>query len=180
MKIEQFEDTNLAHYSYAIISKGEMAVIDPARDPKPYLDFARNNNARITTIIETHPHADFVSSHLELSKKTGASIYVSRLVGAEYPHETFDDDDSIILGEITLKALNTPGHSPDSISIVLINEEGKETAVFTGDTLFIGDCGRPDLRENAGAITATRSELAKQMYNSLHKKLMTLPDEPHH
>ena len=177
MKIEQFEDTNLAHYSYAIISKGEMAVIDPARDPKPYLDFARNNNARITTIIETHPHADFVSSHLELSKKTGASIYVSRLVGAEYPHETFDDDDSIILGEITLKALNTPGHSPDSISIVLINEEGKETAVFTGDTLFIGDCGRPDLRENAGAITATRSDLAKQMYNSLHNKLMTLPDD---
>jgi len=118
-----------------------------------------------------------VSSHLELSKKTGASIYVSKLVGAEYAHETFDDDDSILLGEITLKALNTPGHSPDSISIVLINEEGKESAVFTGDTLFIGDCGRPDLRENAGAITATRSELAKQMYNSLHKKLMTLPDE---
>ena len=85
MKIEQFEDTNLAHYSYAIISKGEMAVIDPARDPKPYLDFARNNNARITTIIETHPHADFVSSHLELRKKTGESIYVRRLVGAEYP-----------------------------------------------------------------------------------------------
>lgn len=177
MKIEQFEDINLAHYSYAILSKGEIAIIDPARNPEPYINFAKNNNAKITAIIETHPHADFVSSHLELSRKTGATIYVSKLVGAEYPHQTFDDGDSLILGEISLKALNTPGHSPDSISIVLLDENGKESVVFTGDTLFIGDCGRPDLRENAGAITATRTELAKQMYHSLHTKLMTLPDD---
>jgi len=176
MKIEQFEDKNLAHYSYAIVSNGQIALIDPARNPQPYYDFAKKNNAVITAVIETHPHADFVSSHLEIHTTTGATIYVSRLLGAEYPHETFDDGDAIILGHITLKSLNTPGHSPDSISIVAINEENEPVAVFTGDTLFIGDCGRPDLREQAGAITATRTDLAKQMYHSLRDTLMTLPD----
>ena len=176
MEIIQLEDKNLAHYSYVIISKGEIALIDPARNPAPYYEIAKNHNAKITTIIETHPHADFVSSHLEIHKTTGATIYVSKLLGAEYSHETFDDGDAIVLGNIALKALNTPGHSPDSISIVLIDEEGNPNSVFTGDTLFIGDCGRPDLREEAGAITATRQELAKQMYHSLRTKLMTLPD----
>jgi hydroxyacylglutathione hydrolase len=177
MEIKQFEDKNLAHYSYAIMSKGEIALIDPARDPQPYYDFARENHAKINTVIETHPHADFVSSHLEIHNTTGATIYVSKLLGAEYPHETFDEDDAIILGGVTLKALNTPGHSPDSISIVLIDENEKERAVFTGDTLFIGDCGRPDLREQAGAITAARESLAKQMYSSLRNKLMPLPND---
>lgn len=177
MEIKQFEDKNLAHYSYAIISNGEMALIDPSRNPQPYYDFAKQRMAKITAVIETHPHADFVSSHLEISNTTGATIYVSELLGAEYIHQTFDEGDAIVLGSITLKSLNTPGHSPDSISIVAIDENGKMQAVFTGDTLFIGDCGRPDLREHAGAITAKRSELAKQMYHSLHNKLMTLPDE---
>ncbi|MEO5643635.1 MAG: MBL fold metallo-hydrolase [Bacteroidia bacterium] len=177
MEIKQFEDKNLAHYSYAILSKGEIALVDPARDPQPYYDFAKQHNARITAVIETHPHADFVSSHLEIHKTTGAIIYVSKLLGAEYEHRAFDEGDAIVLGQITLKALNTPGHSPDSISIVAIDENGKEKAVFTGDTLFIGDCGRPDLRENAGAITATREELAKQMFHSLRNKLMTLPGD---
>lgn len=177
MNIHQFEDKNLAHYSYAIVSNGEMALIDPARDPQPYYDFAKQHNAKIKAVIETHPHADFVSSHLEISKTTGASIYVSKLLGAEYPHESFDEGDAIVLGKITLKSLNTPGHSPDSISIIAIDENGKYKAVFTGDTLFIGDCGRPDLREQAGAITAARAELAKQMYHSLRDKLMTLPDD---
>jgi glyoxylase-like metal-dependent hydrolase (beta-lactamase superfamily II)/rhodanese-related sulfurtransferase len=177
MEIKQFEDKNLAHYSYSIMSKGEIALIDPARDPQPYYDFARENQAKITTVIETHPHADFVSSHFEIHNTTGATIYVSKLLGAEYPHETFDEDDAIILGGVTLKALNTPGHSPDSISIVLIDENEKERAVFTGDTLFIGDCGRPDLREQAGAITAARESLAKQMYSSLRNKLMPLPND---
>src|SRR5665647_3837180 len=176
MEIKQFEDKNLAHYSYAIISKGEVAVIDPARNPQPYYDFAKEHNAKITTVIETHPHADFVSSHLEIHNTTGATIYVSKLLGAEYIHETFDDDDAIVLGSITLKALDTPGHSPDSISIVAIDENGKEQAVFTGDTLFIGDCGRPDLREKAGAITVAKAALAKQMYYSLRDKLMSLPN----
>jgi glyoxylase-like metal-dependent hydrolase (beta-lactamase superfamily II)/rhodanese-related sulfurtransferase len=177
MQIKQFEDKNLSHYSYAILSNHEIALIDPARDPKPYYDFAAVHHARIVAVIETHPHADFVSSHLEISHHTGATIYVSKLLSAEYPHQPFDEGDAIILGHITLKALNTPGHSPDSISIVAIDENGKEKAVFTGDTLFIGDCGRPDLREKAGAITAAKTELAKQMYHSLRKKLMPLPNE---
>jgi len=177
MQIKQFEDKNLAHYSYAILSHGEIALIDPARNPQPYYDFAKQNQATITAVIETHPHADFVSSHLEIYNKTGATIYVSELVGAEYPHQPFDEGDAIVLGNVTLKSLNTPGHSPDSISIVAFNEEDQPQAVFTGDTLFIGDCGRPDLRESAGAITATRADLAKQMYSSLRHKLMTLPDE---
>ena len=177
MEIRQFEDKNLAHFAYAIVSRGEMALIDPARNPQPYYDFARSHNAKITAVIETHPHADFVSSHLEIRKATGAAVYVSKLAGAEYEHQSFDDGDAILLGGITLKALNTPGHSPDSISIVAFDERGKQHAVFTGDTLFIGDCGRPDLREQAGAITASRTELAKQMYQSLHNKIMKLPDD---
>ena len=177
MEIKQFEDKNLAHFSYAIMSKGEVALIDPSKNPQPYYDFAKQHNAKITAVIETHPHADFVSSHLEIHNATSANIYISKLLGAEYTHQAFDDGDVIKLGNITLKALNTPGHSPDSISIVAIDENGKQQAVFTGDTLFIGDCGRPDLRESAGAITAARQELAKQMYHSLRNKLMTLPDD---
>lgn len=176
MVIHQFEDKNLAHYSYAIVSKGQMAVIDPARNPQPYYDFAISQKAKIAAIIETHPHADFVSSHLEMHQSSGATIYVSKLLGAEYPHEPFDEGQAIVLGDITLKAINTPGHSPDSISIVAVDADGKEKAVFTGDTLFIGDCGRPDLRESAGAITAAREDLARQMYSSLREKLAVLPD----
>jgi glyoxylase-like metal-dependent hydrolase (beta-lactamase superfamily II)/rhodanese-related sulfurtransferase len=177
MQIKQFEDKNLSHFSYAIVSHGEVALIDPSRGPQPYYDFAQDHNARITTVIETHPHADLVSSHLEINKTTGATIYVSKLLGAEYVHETFDEDDAIILGNVTLKALNTPGHSPDSISILLIDENDKEVAVFSGDTLFIGDCGRPDLRETAGSITMTRKELAAKMYHSLRDKYLPLKDD---
>lgn len=176
MEIKQFEDKNLAHYSYAIHSDGEIALIDPARNPQPYYDFAKQHQAKITAVIETHPHADFVSSHLEIQETTHAEIYVSKLLGAEYAHRSFDEGDTIKLGNSLLKALNTPGHSPDSISIVAIDEQGKEQAVFTGDTLFIGDCGRPDLREKAGAITSPRKELAKQMYHSLRNKLIPLPN----
>lgn len=177
MEIKQFEDVSLAHYSYAIVSNGEMALVDPARNPKPYYEFAKKHNAKIIAVIETHPHADFISSHLEIHKDTNAKIYVSKLLGADYEYEAFDEGAAISIGNITLKSLNTPGHSPDSISIVAIDENGKQKAVFTGDTLFIGDCGRPDLREQAGAITAARTELAKQMYHSLRDKLMTLADD---
>lgn len=177
MEIRQFEDKNLAHFSYAIVSRGEMAVVDPSRNPQPYYDFAREHHAKITAVIETHPHADFVSSHLEIRQSTGAAIYVSKLADATYMHQSFDDGDAILLGGITLKAMNTPGHSPDSISIVAFDEAGRQHAVFTGDTLFIGDCGRPDLREQAGAITASRTELAKQMFHSLQSKIMQLPDD---
>lgn len=177
MKIQQFEDRPLAHYSYAIlsISASEIVLIDPSRDIAPYLEFARANQAKITGVIETHPHADFASGHLELHQLTGASIYCSRLSGVSYPHRDFDEGDEIVLGKIKLKALNTPGHSPDSISIVL-EHEGADKAVFTGDTLFIGDCGRPDLREHAGSIMAAREVLARQMYHSLREKLAVLDD----
>ena len=178
MQIKQFEDKNLSHFSYAILSDCEKKIIliDPSRDISSYLYFAKENEAQIIGVIETHPHADFVSSHLELHKKTGATIYASKLTGALYPHQTFDEGQTIELGKIKLSALNTPGHSPDSISIVL-EHDGKQKAVFTGDTLFIGDCGRPDLREGVGNIQSTRQTLAKQMYHSLREKLMPLDDE---
>jgi glyoxylase-like metal-dependent hydrolase (beta-lactamase superfamily II)/rhodanese-related sulfurtransferase len=176
MEVVQFEDKNLAHYSYALISKGEIALIDPARNPQPYYDLADQHHAKIIAVIETHPHADFISSHAEIHETTGAPIYVSKLLSADYEHRFFDEGDTVIIGDITLKALNTPGHSPDSICVVAINEKGKEEVIFTGDTLFIGDCGRPDLRENAGGITAAREDLARQMYHSLREKLMKLPD----
>ncbi|RYE03615.1 MAG: MBL fold metallo-hydrolase, partial [Sphingobacteriaceae bacterium] len=178
MKIEQFEDVQLSHYSYAVLSEceAEIVLIDPARNINPYLAYAEVNQAKIIGVIETHPHADFVSGHLELYKITGATLYCSKLLAATYPHKTFDDGEEISFGKIKLKALNTPGHSPDSISIVL-QHNGKDHAVFTGDTLFIGDCGRPDLRETAGTLTATREDLAKLMYHSLRQKLMVLADD---
>ena len=175
MKIEQFEDKGLAHFSYAILSEcaREIVLIDPARNPQPYYDYAKANDAKIVSVIETHPHADFVSSHLEIAQTTGAVIRVSKLLGADYTHEAFDEGDAFTMGKLTFRPLNTPGHSPDSISIVL-EREGKDVAVFTGDTLFIGDVGRPDLREKAGNLTAKREELAKQMYYSLREKLLPL------
>lgn len=176
MKIERFYDINLAHASYAIVSEGEMALIDPARNPQPYYQFAIASQARITAVIETHPHADFVSSHLEIQKNTNANIYVSKLIGAEYKHRSFDDGDELQVGAVMLKAINTPGHSPDSISILLFDEEGEEHAIFTGDTLFIGDVGRPDLRENVGNHTAKREALARQMYQSIMNKFSSLKD----
>ncbi|SNR88341.1 MBL fold metallo-hydrolase [Hymenobacter mucosus] len=177
MKIEQFEDKGLAHFSYAILSEcaREIVLIDPARNPQQYYDYAQANDAKIVAVIETHPHADFVSSHLEIAQTTGAVIRVSKLLGADYPHEAFDEGQDFTVGKLTFRALNTPGHSPDSISIVL-RREGYDEAVFTGDTLFIGDVGRPDLRESAGNMTAKREELAKQLYHSLRDKLMKLED----
>ncbi len=177
MIIHQFYDKGLAHASYGIISQGKMAIVDPARDPQPYYDLATEHGAQIVAVIETHPHADFVSSHLEIHQKTKASIYVSKLVGASYKHCGFDDGDSIELGDLTLKAINTPGHSPDSICIIVEDEFNMQKAIFTGDTLFVGDVGRPDLRENVGNITAKKEELARQMYHSTREKLMTLPED---
>ncbi|MBA9079056.1 MBL fold metallo-hydrolase [Rufibacter quisquiliarum] len=178
MKIQQFEDKGLAHYSYAILSEcqKEIVLVDPARNPQQYYDYAQEHDAQIVGVIETHPHADFVSSHLEIHEKTGATIYAHSLVGADYPHQAFDEGAVLEIGKVKLKSLHTPGHSPDSISVVL-EHEGKDKAVFTGDTLFIGDVGRPDLRENAGNLTAKREELARQMYHSTREKLMKLADD---
>ena len=175
MIIQQFYDEGLAHASYAIVRLGKMVVVDPSRDPQPYYEFAASQQADIVGVIETHPHADFISSHLEIYQTTGATIYASKLLGAEYPHQTFDDGDFIQLADIKLKAINTPGHSPDSICVLAVDELGTEKAIFTGDTLFIGDVGRPDLREHVGNITAAKEELARQMYRSTRNKIMTLP-----
>lgn len=176
MRIKQFEDKNLAQYSYAILSEStnQIILIDPARNPAEYYKFAKENEAEIIAIIETHPHADFVSSHLEIHNTTSAKIYASKLMKASFPHEVFDEGDILEVGEIRLKALNTPGHSPDSICIVL-EVEGRDEAVFTGDTLFIGDCGRPDLRESGGE-ESLRERLARSMYFSLRNKLMKLDE----
>lgn len=175
MIIKQFEYKPLAHYSYAIISNKEMAIIDPERDPKQYYDFAKANNAKIKVVIETHPHADFVSSHLQIHKETGATIYNSEKLGADYPHQSFDEGISISLGDIKLQAINTPGHSPDSITVVAV--DGTKTALFTGDTLFIGDVGRPDLREKAGNMKAKREELAEMMFTTIQYKFNDLPND---
>jgi hydroxyacylglutathione hydrolase len=175
MIIKQFKDEPLSHYSYAIISDGNMVLIDPSRNPTPYYKLAESENATIKAVFETHPHADFVSSHLQISRETGAVIYTSSLVGADYEHRAFDEGDSYQFGKVVLKALHTPGHSPDSITIVA-EEEGK-TLLFTGDTLFIGDVGRPDLRENVGNKTAKRIELAKSMYHTIQTKFKDLPDD---
>lgn len=176
MEIKQWEDKNLSHFSYAILSDCEkkIVLVDPSRDPGQYLEYARSCGATIIGVIETHPHADFVSSHAEIQERTNAPVYVSKLVNAGYPHQSFDEGNSIEFGKIKLTPINTPGHSPDSISILLVHD-GKPHAVFTGDTLFIGDCGRPDLREGAGEIKASRDDLAAQMYHSLREKLATLP-----
>lgn len=177
MEIKQFEDKNLSHFSYAILSNCEnkIILIDPARDVQAYLDYAKEKKAHITGVIETHAHADFVSSHLELRELTGASIYVSKMLKAAYSHVTFNEGDKIELGKITLSAIDTPGHSPDGICIIL-EHDGKTKAVFTGDTLFIGDCGRLDLREENGNLQSSKEVLARQMYDSLHHKLIMLPD----
>lgn len=174
MKIIQYNDKPLAHYSYAIISDNMMALVDPSRDPKPYYKLAEKHHAKIVAVFETHPHADFVSSHLQIHKETGATIFVSKLVGANYPHETFDDGDTFQFGNIIFSAINTPGHSPDSITIIAQNNN--DYAMFSGDTLFIGDVGRPDLREKAGNMKAKREALAKSMYKTMQTKFNHLPD----
>ncbi len=175
MIIEQFEDKPLAHYSYAIISKNKMAIVDPSRNPKPYYEFAEKHKAQIVAIFETHPHADFVSSHLQIHKETGATIYVSKHVGANYPHDSFDDGDMLKIGKVMFSALHTPGHSPDSITIIAKDKNSKHV-MFSGDTLFIGDVGRPDLREKAGNMMAKREALAKSMYHTVKHKFNHLPD----
>ena len=175
VQIQQFYDKGLAHASYAVRCGRQVALIDPGRDPQPYYDFADEHEARIVAVIETHSHADFVSSHLEIAEETEATIYCSKLLGATYPHHDFDDGDRIKLGAYELHAINTPGHSPDSISVLLMDELAQSRAVFTGDTLFVGDVGRPDLRENEAGGGHQREALAAQLYHSTRNKLMTLP-----
>lgn len=175
MKIKQFEYKPLAHYSYAVVSNGKMVVIDPERNPEVYYDYAQTHNAQIVAVIETHPHADFVSSHLQIHKETGATIYNSGKLDAFYPHTKFDEGDVLPIGNVNFTALNTPGHSPDSITVVAT--EGDKTVLFTGDTLFVGDVGRPDLRSDGGDKKQKQQELAEAMYDTMQTKFNELPDD---
>ncbi len=173
MYFEQFYLTCLAHASYMIGSEGEAAVVDPQRDVDIYLKAADEQNLKITHIFETHLHADFVSGHKELAARTGAKIHIGVRADAGFPHVPLTDGFEIKIGVVRVRALETPGHTPESICLVLTDgdKSAQPCAVLTGDTLFIGDVGRPDLSR-----THTPRELAGLLYDSLHEKLMTLPD----
>ena len=177
MKVKQFYDKALGHGSYAILSENEVALVDPGRDPKPYLDFAESHGAQITKIFETHPHADFTSCHLELHEKIGATIYINPKVGVSYPHQPLEDGDEVKVGAVTIRALFTPGHSPDHNSYLLLDEQGNAHSVYTGDSLFVGDVGRPDLREGAGNIQMERAGLARMMYRTMKQVFEPMSDE---
>ena len=174
VQIERFYLGCLAHASYMVASGGVAAVIDPQRDVDIYLQTAAANEWQIEHIIETHVHADFVSGHRELSDHTGAQIYIGTGSGAEFPHIDVSDGDEIEFGQCSLRFLQTPGHTIESICIVMRDHSQPErpAVVFTGDTLFVGDVGRPDLAPNH-----TPQQLAAALYHSLHDKLLTLPDD---
>ncbi|MBE9600830.1 rhodanese-like domain-containing protein [Pedobacter sp. MC2016-24] len=175
--VQQFKDPGLAHFSYAILAGGKIILVDPQRDPQIYYDFAKSKLAEIVGVIETHPHADFVSAHLEIHRTTNASIYTGSLTKPAYLFSPFDEGKTIKLSDkITLKSLYTPGHAPDHIA-VLLQEEGKDMAVFSGDALLIGDVGRPDLREYSKNTQAQRYKLADMMYHTIHDQFGKLADD---
>src|ERR1700746_1107756 len=174
MHLEQFYLTCLSHASYMIASEGEAAVVDPQRDVDIYLKAADEQNLKIRHIFETHLHADFVSGHKELAARSGAKIYMGEQAGATFPHIPVSDGFELKFGEASIRVLETPGHTPESICLVVTDNEKSSTpwAVLTGDTLFIGDVGRPDLSPRH-----TPKELAGLLYDSLHGKLLTLSDD---
>jgi hydroxyacylglutathione hydrolase len=174
MYFKQFYLGCLAHASYMIGSQGEAAVVDPRRDVDTYIDEAREQGFEIQHIIETHLHADFVSGHQELARRTGAKIYFGAKAGARFDHVPVEEGDEIRVGQVILRFLETPGHTPESVSILVIDPASSEVpkAVLTGDTLFIGDVGRPDLLGSK----MSAQELAGMLYDSLHGKLLALPD----
>jgi hydroxyacylglutathione hydrolase len=173
MYFEQFYLGCLAHASYMLGSEGEAAVVDPQRDVDIYLKAASQHGLKITHIFETHLHADFVSGHMELAGRTGAKIHIGAKAGAAFPHEALRDGTEIKLGKLRITALETPGHTPEGVCLVITDEEKSSApwAVLTGDTLFIGDVGRPDLSRSH-----TPQQLAGLLYDSLHGKLLKLDD----
>ncbi len=172
MQFKQFFLGCLAHASYYIGSNGEAAVVDPQRDVQQYLEEAEANNQQIKYVIETHLHADFVSGHTELAKKTGAQIVFGRQANAEFNHVAVKDGDELTVGTVKLKILETPGHTPEGISIVVENATDPPK-LLTGDTLFIGDVGRPDL---VGSKGFSAEQMAGFLYDSLHEKILKLPN----
>lgn len=177
MKVEQIYTGCLAHGAYYLESNGEAAIIDPLREVQPYIDMANERGAKIKYVFETHFHADFVSGHVDLAKKTGATIVIGPTgLTPGYDVLIAEDKQEFKLGDATIKLLHTPGHTTESSCFLLIDETGKETAIFTGDTLFIGDVGRPDLAQKVIA-ELTQEKLANMMFDSLRNKIMPLPDD---
>lgn len=176
MKFKQFYLGCLAHASYYISSEGDAAIVDPQRDVQQYIDEADANGDKIKYIIETHSHADFVSGHLELAQKTGAQIIFGQRANTEFPALKVKDGETIELGKIKLTFMETPGHTPEGITILAKNTEdpAEPAKIFTGDTLFIGDVGRPDL---IGSKGFTSEQMASMLYDSLNNKILPLPDE---
>lgn len=175
MNIEQIYTGCLAQGAYYIESEGEVAIIDPLREVKPYLERAERDNAKIKYIFETHFHADFVSGHVTLSKETGAPIIYGPNANPSFEATIAADNQEFKLGKITITALHTPGHTMESTTYLLRDENGKDHAIFSGDTLFLGDVGRPDLAQKAA--TMTQEELAGILYDSLRTKIMPLADD---
>ncbi len=173
MKVEQLYTNCLAQAAYYIESEGEIAIIDPLRDYQIYIDKANSSGAKIKYIFETHFHADFVSGHIDLANKTGATIVYGPTTATSYKVHVANDNEILSLGKVKIKVLHTPGHTLESSSFLLIDENGKDYCVFTGDTLFVGDVGRPDLLD--GIIS--KEELAAKMFNSLNTKIKTLADD---
>ena len=173
MIVEQLYTKCLAQGAYYIESKGEVAIIDPLRETQPYIDLANASNAKIKYVFETHFHADFVSGHVDLAKETGASIVYGPTANPSFDFISAKDNQEFKIGDLTIKVLHTPGHTPESVTYLLLDKDGKETAIFTGDTLFLGDVGRPDL---AIKSDLTQEDLAGMLFDSLRNRIMTLPD----
>ena len=174
MKIEQIYTGCLAQGAYFISSNGEAVVIDPLREIQPYLDRAKADNVKIKYILETHFHADFVSGHVDLAKATGAKIVYGPNANPSFEFHSAKDGELLNVGDISFKVLHTPGHTMESTCYLLIDKEEKESALFSGDTLFIGDVGRPDLAQKAASMT--QEELAGMLFDSLREKIIPLPD----
>lgn len=175
MKIEQIYTGCLAQGAYYIVSENEAAIIDPLRETKPYMERLEKDGVKLKYIFETHFHADFVSGHLDLSKKTGAPIVYGPTAEPDFDAIIAVDDQIFEVGKIKIKVLHTPGHTLESSTYLLIDQDGKETAIFSGDTLFLGDVGRPDLAQKAAHMT--QEELAGILYDSLQNKIVPLGDD---
>ncbi|MEZ5009354.1 MAG: MBL fold metallo-hydrolase [Chitinophagales bacterium] len=175
MKVEQIYTGCLAQGAYYIVSDGEAAIIDPLREVQPYIDRANHDGVKIKYILETHFHADFVSGHITLAEKTGADIIYGPTAKTSFDAIIAEDNQEFKLGKVTLKILHTPGHTMESMTILLLDENGKEYAIFSGDTLFLGDVGRPDLAQKATSLT--QEQLAGLLFESLRNKIMVLPDD---
>ena len=176
MKVEQIYTGCLAQGAYYIESNGEAVVIDPLREVQPYIEKAEKDNAKIKYVLETHFHADFVSGHLDLAKKTGATIVFGPTAKPGFEAHVAEDGEILNVGNIQIKVIHTPGRTMESTCFLLIDENGKETSLFTGDTLFIGDVGRPDLAQKVIA-DLTQEKLAAHLYDSLHNKIIPLADD---